>query len=69
MVSGFGCSYAVTGRKRVKLLAAESSDGEPLGCCVPICDDSLGDLIEWYKASLTILSLPPFILPCISIKR
>lgn len=47
MVSGFGCSYAVTGRKRVKLLAAESSDGEPLGCCVPICDDSLGDLIEW----------------------
>lgn len=47
MVSGFGCSYAVTGRKRVKLLAAESSDGEPLGCCVPICDDSLGELIEW----------------------
>ncbi|XP_066357017.1 histone-lysine N-methyltransferase ATXR7-like isoform X2 [Miscanthus floridulus] len=44
MVSGVGCSYPVTGRKRVKLLATELSYSEPLVCCVPICDDSLGDL-------------------------
>lgn len=51
MVSGTSCSYPVTGRKRVKLLAAESSGSEPLVCCAAICDDSLGDLLDRYKAS------------------
>jgi len=56
MLSGFRCSYPVTGRKRLKLVA-ESSDSEPLVCPVPACDDSGENLFDRYKASLTIPSL------------
>ena len=57
MLSGFRCSYPVSGRKRLKLLVAESSDSEPLVCPVPACDDSGGNLFDRYKASPTIPSL------------
>uniref|UniRef100_K3Z3G4 [histone H3]-lysine(4) N-trimethyltransferase n=1 Tax=Setaria italica TaxID=4555 RepID=K3Z3G4_SETIT len=47
MLSGFRCSYPVTGRKRLKLLVAESSDSEPQVSSVPACDDSGGNLFDW----------------------
>ncbi|CAL4897774.1 unnamed protein product [Urochloa decumbens] len=46
MSSGFRCSYPVTGRKRLKSLAAESSDSEPHASSVPTCDDSGGNLFN-----------------------
>ncbi|CAN6335038.1 unnamed protein product [Urochloa humidicola] len=46
MLSGFRCSYPVTGRKRLKLLAPESSDNEPHVSSMPACDDSGGNLFD-----------------------
>ncbi|TVU47345.1 hypothetical protein EJB05_06942 [Eragrostis curvula] len=45
-VSGFHSSYSVSGRKRLKLLADESSDIEPIACSVSVCDDSKESYLE-----------------------
>ncbi|XP_062204737.1 histone-lysine N-methyltransferase ATXR7 isoform X2 [Phragmites australis] len=47
MVSGFCRSDPVSGPKRLKLLAGESLDAEPLICSVSACDDSGGSLLDW----------------------